>query len=239
MCQIMLLHCAIKLYTLFALNCTYLRPVFVLVIEVCSHPLLIETKYPPSFLLVSLLIYLICRRCYKIVTTEWIFHSGFEVSLLCYIFFDGRGSLFCTSYSVAPLSIIVGASMDLHSGCSRAVELPYVWGEAIYMLLVSFWWGMGLLTSTHATLLLYPRSIFAMSNLFVLGCSPMHDFMWIVFTYNYGVSLLRYGGILLTCDYQRFWYELRHLVLNKCHLLFCGGIMIKFWIFPKYLPSCY
>ena len=50
----------------------------------------------------------------------------------------GRGTLLYTYSYVASPYMIFGSSMNLHSGCSLAVALPSVWGQVIYMLLVSF-----------------------------------------------------------------------------------------------------
>ena len=50
--------------------------------------------------------------------------------------------MFCTSYYVVSPSITVLSSINLYIGFSQAVALPYVWGQLIYMLLVScliFW----------------------------------------------------------------------------------------------------
>ena len=69
--------------------------------------------------------------------------SGFLVSLLRYFVAGGRGYLACTSSSVDSTSINIGASMNLHSGFRLAVVLRTVWGQIIYVLLVSFLMGSG------------------------------------------------------------------------------------------------
>ena len=43
----------------------------------------------------------------------------------------------CASSSVASPYIFVGASINLHSSCSRSALLPSVWGQVIWVLLVS------------------------------------------------------------------------------------------------------
>ena len=81
------------------------------------------------------------------------------------------GFLVFTYYSVDSSSITDGASMNLHSGFSQDFALPSVWGQVIYMLLVSCLVGSG-----PATLNAYHVSVvFAMSKLFFLGCYYMSD----------------------------------------------------------------
>ena len=71
---------------------------------------------------------------------DWIDLFLLFSELICLIIFvaDGGGYFVCTSSYVASPSIFSVASMNLHSGCSRSVSLPPVWGQVIYVVLVSF-----------------------------------------------------------------------------------------------------
>ena len=81
---------------------------------------------------------------------------------------DDRGYLVCTLSSDASPYIIFGSSMNLHRGCSGAFELPYVWGQAIYVVLVNCLMGSGpaALNTCHIDVILpfqccYAKVIFA------------------------------------------------------------------------------
>ena len=118
---------------------------------------------------------------------------------------DSKISLVWTSSSVDSPSMIFGASMNLYISFRRAVALPFVFGQVVYVVLVSCFVGSGL-----SALQLMPRWCYIPFSL--LLCQSyfywMPSYVWFgvnCIPSRYGVNLLRCGDPLLTCYSQWIW----------------------------------
>ena len=140
---------------------------------------------------------------------NWIyFHAGFlSRSNFSYVLLMGGNICFATP----PLMPLCLWLLDFPWFFTLVAVDPLCYRLCVFRWFICCWlvvlWGLVLPSSTYATLLLYPFFVFAMSKLFVLGCSHMSDSVWIIPPCNYGINLLRCGDLLLTCDYQWISYE--------------------------------
>ena len=165
--------------------------------------------------------------------------SGLWLALLRYISCWWEGIFNVNSSSIAYLSMMFVSSVNLHSGCRRAVVFPSVCVQVVYVVLVSCLVGSG-----PASLQLIPRWWYIPFLLFLCQIYFFWDApcVWFGVNFipsNYGINWLRNGDLILTCDSQWIWDEPLYLVLDEFHLLLGGGPMIKFSGFTKDAPPCY
>ena len=146
--------------------------------------------------------------------------------------FDRRGYLFWTFSYVASQSITVGYYMNMHSGCRWDIALPSPWGQVIYRLLVCSLMASG----THAINACNVAYIYHLCfdyQSYLSWDDPICLTWCELYPFNYGINLLLWGDLLITCASKWIWYQNIQIVLNTLHLLPCCDAMIKFSLFPK------